>query len=131
MKEWIRLGEDNDMNVQSVKVDLRVGGKFRIQLKDDEGEYFTAAGTYLEVKPPERLVYTWDWEKDGGSADFDELEGKETLLTVEFRAIGTRTQFTMTHEKFTEVERRDRHIQGWGMWMDRLATFVTTQERKP
>src|SRR5215470_8508422 len=62
IKEWLRL---EDMAIESVRMDLRVGGKFRIQTKMADGEFFTAAGTYLEVETFEKLVYTWDWEKDG------------------------------------------------------------------
>src|SRR5688572_6342917 len=97
-KQWLSLGED--MTIESVKVDLRVGGKFRIQTKMADGEYFTAAGTYLEVKPLERLVYTWDWEKDGAGTEFGELEGNETQITVEFRATSKGTELVLTHEKF-------------------------------
>lgn len=120
--KWLRMGED--MAAESAKADLRVGGKFRIQLRKTDGEYFTAAGTYLEVMPLERLVCTWDWEKDGGGTEFGELEGAETQLTVVFRAIGNRTQLVLTHEKFASVERRDRHQGGWTTWVDALGTFV-------
>ena len=122
MKQW--LGTTEDMKVQSVKMDLRVGGRFRIQMKMADGEYFTAAGTYLEVKAPERLVYTWDWEKDGGGTEFGELEGRETRVTVEFRAIGQCKQMVLTHEKFASHESRDRHQEGWQRWFGRLAKFV-------
>ena len=121
IKEWLGLGEA--MTVESVKIDLRAGGKFRIQTKND-GEFFTAAGTYLEVKAPERLVYTWDWEKDGAGTEFGELEGKETQLTIEFHAVGKRTELVLTHEKFASVESRDRHEEGWQSWMTKLAKFV-------
>jgi uncharacterized protein YndB with AHSA1/START domain len=107
-------------------MDLRVGGKFRIQTKMDD-EFFTAAGTYLEVKTPERLVYTWDWEKDGGGTEFGELEGKETQVTVELRASSKGTQLVLTHEKFTSAESRDRHEGGWKDWLGRLAKFVEAQ----
>jgi uncharacterized protein YndB with AHSA1/START domain len=126
MKQWQGSGED--MPVESVKADLRVGGKFRIQLKRADGEFFTAAGTYLEVKAPERLVFTWDWEKDGAGAEFGELEGNETRVTLEFRASGKRTQLVLTHEKFASNESRDRHVGGWKIWVGRLAKFV---EAKP
>jgi uncharacterized protein YndB with AHSA1/START domain len=122
VKAWLELGEG--MTIESVKVDLRVGGKFRIQTRMMDGEFFTAAGTYLEVNKPERLVYTWDWEKDGGGAEFGELEGAETQLTVEFRASGKRTELVLTHEKFASAERRDRHEGGWKDWLGRLARFV-------
>jgi uncharacterized protein YndB with AHSA1/START domain len=48
------------MVVPLVSMDLRVGGKYRIQTKTAEGEFFTAVGEFQEVKVPERLVYTWD-----------------------------------------------------------------------
>ncbi|MGA2868687.1 MAG: SRPBCC domain-containing protein [Verrucomicrobiota bacterium] len=125
IKEWLGLG--GEVTVESVRVDLRVGGKFRTQIKRAEGEFFTAAGTYLEVKAPERLVYTWDWEKDGGGTEFGELEGNETQLTVEFRAIGKQTQLVLTHEKFASVESRDRHEGGWQVWLGRLAKFIAAK----
>ena len=125
IKAWLKLGEG--MTIESVKVDLRVGGKFRIQTKMD-GEFFTAAGTYLEVKPFERLVYTWDWEKDGAGTEFGELEGGETQVTVEFRANGKRTQLVLTHEKFASAESRDRHEGGWKDWISRLAKFIEAKQ---
>ncbi|HVE15260.1 MAG TPA: SRPBCC domain-containing protein [Chthoniobacterales bacterium] len=122
VKEWLNMSED--MTIESVTMDLRVGGKFRIQTRDTEGEYFTAAGTYIEVNAPERLVYTWDWEKDGAGEEFGELEGKETQLTVEFREQRDRTELVLTHEKFASIESRDRHIGGWNNWIDRMAKFL-------
>jgi uncharacterized protein YndB with AHSA1/START domain len=95
-----------------------------------DGEFFTAAGTYLEVTPPEKLVYTWDWEKDGAGTAFGELEGRETLLTIEFRALDKRTQLVLTHEKFDSPERRDRHEHGWQMWLGRMAHFIETRQSK-
>src|SRR5436190_169793 len=77
LKQW--MGPDEDMTIASVKIDLRVGGKFRIQMKAPDGESYTAVGTYREVRAPERLVFTWDWEKDGSGPDFGEVEGNETL----------------------------------------------------
>ena len=126
IKQWLELGEGT--TIESASIDLRVGGKFRLQQKMEDGEYYTAVGTYLEVKIPERLVYTWDWEKDGAGTEFGELEGKETQLTIEFHAMGNRTRMILTHEKFESTERRDRHEGGWNAWIDKLATFT---EAKP
>jgi uncharacterized protein YndB with AHSA1/START domain len=122
IREWLGMGEG--ITIESVKMDLRVGGRFRIQIKMSDGEFFTAAGTYLEVKSPERLVYTWDWEKDGSGTEFGELEGNETQLTVEFHASGKGTKLMLTHEKFSSAESRDRHEGGWKDWMSRLAKYL-------
>jgi len=44
-------------------VDLRVGGAYRFGMMElPDGEVFYLAGTYREVRPPEKLVYTWNWE---------------------------------------------------------------------
>lgn len=122
IKEWLSLGED--VTIESVQADLRPGGKFRLQQRMTDGEYYTAAGTYREVSPPGRLVYTWDWEKDGGGTEFGELEGAETQVTVEFHALGDRTELVLTHERFASAKSRDNHEKGWTSWMDRLAKFV-------
>jgi uncharacterized protein YndB with AHSA1/START domain len=128
IKEWLGMGEG--LTIESVKMDVRVGGKFRLQQKMADGEFFTAAGTYLEVKAPERLVYTWDWEKDGGGTEFGELEGDETQVTLEFGASGKRTRLVLTHEKFASVQKRDRHEVGWQSWIGRLAKFVEAKQKE-
>jgi Activator of Hsp90 ATPase homolog 1-like protein len=67
---------------------------------------------------------TWDWEKDGGGAEFGELEGKESQVTAEFRSSGKQTQLVLTHEKFGSIESRDHHQEGSQSWIHRLAKFV-------
>jgi uncharacterized protein YndB with AHSA1/START domain len=123
IKQWFIPKEG--IAVASAKADVRVGGKFRIQTRHADGEFFTAAGTYREVKSPERLVFTWAWEKDGSEPDFGELEPDESLVTLEFQARGQQTMLVMTHEKFASVESRDRHNQGWNGCLDTLERFVS------
>ena len=123
-KQW--LGFEH-MAVESIVADLQVGGRFRIQMKKaDDGEYYTAVGTYLEVKTLERLVYTWDWEKDGAGTEFGEVEGNDTQVTVELHPNGKFTRLILTHEKFLSAQRRDNHEKGWNDWLERMAKFVET-----
>ena len=72
----------------------------------------------------ERLVYTWDWEKDGSGAEFGEVEGKPSLITVEFLKRGNGTELVLTHSRFATVESRDSHAQGWDKILESLAKFV-------
>lgn len=118
LKKW--FGPDDDFVVPLAKVDLRVGGKYRIQMKNSDGEFHTAAGTYREVKPPERLVFTWAWEKDGSEPDFGEVEPTEMLVTLEFHAHGNQTELVLMQEKFASVESRDRHEHGWNGCFEKL-----------
>lgn len=122
IRQWMR--PDPAMVVPLAEVDLRVGGKFRIQMQKPDGEFFTAVGEFREVKAPERLVYTWDWEKDGSGAEFGEVEGKPSLITVEFLKRGEQTEFVLTHTRFATVESRDNHARGWDKIVESFATVV-------
>ena len=124
-KQWFGAAACEGSSLESLKADARVGGKYRIQVRRADGEYFTTVGTYREVKPPERLVFTWQFEKDGSGNDFGEVEPPEMLVTVEFKARGKQTELTLTHEKFASVESRDRHNDGWTRCLNALGKFVS------
>jgi uncharacterized protein YndB with AHSA1/START domain len=97
-------------------------------VRKDDGEFFTTVGTYREVKAPERLVFTWQFEKDGSGDEFGEVEPPEMLVTLEFRARGKQTELLLTHEKFASVESRDRHEDGWNRCLDSLGKFAGTKQ---
>jgi uncharacterized protein YndB with AHSA1/START domain len=122
IQQWMR--PEPGMVVPLASMDLRVGGKFRIQMKMPDREFFTAVGVFKEVKAPTRLVYTWDWEKDGSGAEFGEVEGKTSLITVEFLKRGKQTEFVLTHSRFATVESRDSNARGWGRIAESFAKFV-------
>jgi uncharacterized protein YndB with AHSA1/START domain len=96
----------------SADVDLRTGGKYRIEMKHSSGHVHTAIGEYREITPPERLIYTWGWLED------EIIRG--TLVTIEFRDLGASTEVVLTHELFPDAEWRDKHNQGWTGCMARL-----------
>jgi uncharacterized protein YndB with AHSA1/START domain len=122
IQQWMR--PEPGMVVPLVRMDMRVGGKYRIQMKNPDGEFFTAVGEFKEVKSPERLVYTWDWEKDGSGTEFGEVEGKTSLITVEFLKRGEQTELVLTHSRFASVQSRDNHVQGWSSGVDSFAKFM-------
>ncbi len=101
----------------SAEVDLRVGGKYRLGMRKlPDGEIFYLSGIYREVRPPERLVYTWRWEA--------QPEHGETLVSVEFREVGDSTEVVLTHERFPTEKARDDHNRGWSGCLDRLAKLL-------
>jgi uncharacterized protein YndB with AHSA1/START domain len=122
--QWFGAAACHGGSLQSVKVDARTGGKYRIQVRRADGEYYTTVGVYREVKPPERLVFTWQFEKDGSGDEYGEVEPPETLVTLEFNARGTQTELILTHERFASTDSRDRHEEGWTRCLDSLGNFV-------
>src|SRR5687767_12801399 len=51
------------MSLRSCEMDVRVGGKYRLEFEPDAMAFF---GTYLEVTPPSRLVWTNEEGGEGG-----------------------------------------------------------------
>jgi uncharacterized protein YndB with AHSA1/START domain len=122
IKEWFK--PSGEALLQSAKAEVRVGGRYRIQMRHADGEYYTSVGTYREVRPPERLVFTWQFEKDGSGDEFGEVEPPEMLVTLQFHARGKQTELILTHEKFASTESRDRHEQGWTGCLNALGKFI-------
>ena len=70
------------MSLLSCEMDVRVGGKYRLEFEPDAMAFF---GTYLEVTPHSRLVWTNE-ESDEGSVTtvtFAENGGKTLLVLHE------------------------------------------------
>jgi uncharacterized protein YndB with AHSA1/START domain len=105
------------MSCPEAEVDLRVGGRYRITMRNTKGELLYVGGVYREVTPPTRLVYTWSWN---GSSD----DGVETVVTVEFRAAGDRTELVLTHDGFPDQARCDGHERGWTGCLGHLPVAV-------
>jgi uncharacterized protein YndB with AHSA1/START domain len=124
-QQWFGAAACEGSALQSVQMDARTEGKYRLKVRRPDGEFWTTVGTYREVKPPERLVFTWQFEKDGSGDEFGEVEPPEMLVTVEFKSRGQQTELTLTHERFASAESRDRHQDGWNRCLESLAKFVS------
>jgi len=56
MKQWSGPEEIESL---AWKLDTWVGGKWRWDLRTPDGEKMAAFGEYREIRPDEKLVYTW------------------------------------------------------------------------
>ncbi len=114
LNRWSAPSDDFEVTAET---DLRVGGKYRIQMKHVSGNVHVAVGEYLEIRPPEKLVYTWGWE-DGSVTD--------TLVTIEFRDLGKETEVVLTQERFPNTDWRDKHNEGWTGCLVRLEKLLAS-----
>jgi uncharacterized protein YndB with AHSA1/START domain len=97
-------------NPKYVELDVRPGGRYVMEIPLPDGK-FVGQGTFREVQPPEKLVFTWSWkripEKPGESL------GGESLVTVELFDRGASTEMLFTHADLDTAEIRQSSRTGW------------------
>jgi uncharacterized protein YndB with AHSA1/START domain len=98
----------------SAVLDARVGGRFHIVFRTPDGEEHDVSGTYREVVPSERLVFTWMWRT---------TPERQSLVTVTLKRDGDGTLLTLQHEQFFDEAARDRHRSGWTGTLDKLEKY--------
>ena len=69
----------------SCEMDVRVGGRYRLEFGHDASESMAFIGKYIEVTPPSRLVWTNEESEDGAvtTVTFEERDGKTLLVLRE------------------------------------------------
>lgn len=99
----------------AARVDLRVGGEYRWTVTP--GHH--AAGTFTEIEPGKRIVFTWGWE-----SGMDLAPGASTVtITLEPDAEGT--SLRLVHDGLT-TEQAAAHAEGWNHYLDRLMAETST-----
>ena len=109
LRRWAGPGE---MDTPLAEVDLRVGGRYRLHMKGPDGAEHRVHGTYREIDPPRRLVYTWSWETNPDVTD--------SVVSVEFHDRDGSCEVVLRHEKLPSQDSRDRHRLGWTACLEKL-----------
>ena len=97
--------------VRAADADLRVGGRYAIVFHTEDGEEHHVSGTYREVVPHQKLVFTWAWRS---------TPERKSLVTVVIKPDDAGSLLTLIHEQFFDEAARDRHAYGWGGSLDKL-----------
>ena len=103
-----------EVEPDSVAIDLREGGQYAYTMTVD-GRRWPTAGTYLEIREPELLRFTWR-----GPEDADEIA---PLVTVQLEEAGAdRTRMVFTLERLVPAEPgEDEDVQyGWRSALDEV-----------
>jgi uncharacterized protein YndB with AHSA1/START domain len=95
-KQWW-VPKSMGMSLRSCEMEVRVGGTYRLEFEPEGMAFF---GTYLEVTPHSRLVWTNEEGGDGGP-----------VTTVTFEEKGGKTLLVL-HELYPSKEALDRAIAG-------------------
>ncbi|GGG16000.1 hypothetical protein GCM10010964_00410 [Caldovatus sediminis] len=102
--------------VERAELDPRVGGRFRVVLVEaGSGQRHEVSGTYAEVEPERRLVFSWAWAS---------TPERVSRVTVTFRPVVDGTEITLLHDRFADADTATRHRRGWTESLERLAARV-------
>jgi len=108
-----------DYPAVELEMDARPGGAWHGRLRSvDTGQELPLGGVFREIVAPERIVYTFAWDREDGS------RGHETLVTITFADENGKTKMTFHQAVFDTVPQRDGHRGGWNSTFDRLAEFL-------
>ena len=97
------------------ELDARPGGTFRVR-QNEAG--FVSRGEFIELDPPNRLVFSWGWE------GIDALPPGESTVEVVFVADGDGTLLRLRHSGLPNESACDLHSYGWGTGLDNLVVVV-------
>jgi uncharacterized protein YndB with AHSA1/START domain len=93
------------------EVDLRVGGRYRIENRLADGRTVWIVGEFEVVRPPHELVYSWRLEPG---------PPRKERVRVRFELHGEGTEVIVIHERIADAGSRAQHEQGWLGCLDRL-----------
>ena len=107
----------------SAELDARAGGRFRM---DVTGRGDVAQGEYLDIDPPHRIRFTWQWDNEQPDAGATAPSVVEVTLTPD----GDGTLLRLVHRGIPGPN-RDASAAGWAHYLERLVLAASGREPGP
>lgn len=115
---WLAPGADA---VSSVTMDVRTGGRFRIEGHHGDGSSYSYSGTYLDLAVDRRVALSWVYD-----GPVQALRGGASIVVAEIRPLGANlTELTLTHEKLGERDAAEIYRVSWSECVGKLENVTT------
>ena len=101
----------SDTASRTARADVRVGGRFHVGFRGNDGGQHDVSGVSREIVPNRKLVFSWAWRT---------TPERESQVTIDLKPDGADTILTLTHEQFFDAKARDDHGVGWNRALDNL-----------
>lgn len=116
-----------NFSTPACKLDFRVGGKYLYCMRSPEGQDFWSTGTFKEIIPLRKIVFTDSFADADGNVVPASHYGipddipQELLVTLTFEWVDGKTKFTLRHEGMPAGEMSKMTLAGWNEMFDKLA----------
>ena len=112
------------------ELDPRPGGVFRVTVTGRTRH--VASGTFIEVDPPTRLVFTWGWEPADTLPEGQvELPPGSSTVEVVLVPDGSATLLHLVHGDLPTEPACRMHTWGWELTLDRLVIAAAGNDPGP
>ncbi|WP_083567476.1 SRPBCC domain-containing protein [Hyphomicrobium sp. CS1GBMeth3] len=110
---WLAPGADT---VTSVTMDVRRGGRFRLEGRHGDGRPYAYSGTYLELAEDRRVALSWIYD-----GPIPALKGGASVVIADIRPVAADlTELTVTHEKLGARDAAEIYRVAWAECIDHL-----------
>lgn len=113
LSRWFGPGEPD--SVTRAELDVRIGGRYHIAFRTQDGEEHAVSGVYQEVVRHRKLAFTWAWQT---------TPDRVSLVTIELEPDGEGCELRFRHDRFFDQAARDNHERGWTATFGKLDRFV-------
>ena len=110
MRRWFHV--EVDWETLEAEVDLRVGGRFRVVMRNPDGDEPVLEGAFTEIERPHRLAMTCTFSDDPSN---------EQLIELSFTESDGSTTVLLVNSGIAKDERREAQDWGWRGCLDNLA----------
>ncbi len=121
LKQWWKPMR---MQLAEVVNELHEGGKIEYKFQGENKNNLTVKGEYLEVRPNEKLVCTWNWQLHD-----ERLNDSKYKLTVLFKSSGAGSSIEISQENDADQELLKPHEAGWDEELNNLADYLNSKSK--
>ncbi|MBA3704626.1 MAG: SRPBCC domain-containing protein [Bacteroidetes bacterium] len=121
-KKW--CGPEN-YTCPAASIDFKVGGKYLFSMKGEDGKEIWSTGTYKEIIPFKKIVYTDNFSDSNGNiipaSDYN-MPGEwnsDLLVTILFEEVDGKTNLSLEHVGIPAEVYNDTH-SGWQSMLDKI-----------
>ena len=104
------------------ELDPRPGGVYRVLVAGAH----QLAGEYVEVSPPDRIVFTVGWDVEGNP-----IRPGSTTVEITLHPDGDKTLVRLAHRGLPDEDAVEQHSHGWEHYLGRLAVAAAGGDAGP